>query len=175
LNIKLTGRDLPDTLQAIDRLWKQTGETKPITRLFLDQEVQALYLDITRQTELFTMFAGVALFIACLGLFGLSVFATERRTKEIGIRKAMGANRFDIVKLLVWQFAKPVLWANLIAWPVGWYFMNRWLHGFAYHVTLEPWIFIVSGIAALLIALATVSIHAFLVARAKPVAALRYE
>jgi putative ABC transport system permease protein len=137
--------------------------------------VQELYVDVTSQAAVFSAFAGIAVFIACLGLFGLAAFTAERRTKEIGIRKAMGAGQWDIVKLLVWQFTKPVLLANLIAWPIGYYFMNRWLQGFAYHADLEPWIFPAAAAIALVIALLTVSAHAFLVARAKPVTALRYE
>jgi len=117
----------------------------------------------------------LALFLACIGLFGLAAFATERRTKEIGIRKAMGANSSDIVRLFAWEFSKPVLWANLLAWPIAYYCANRWLNGFAYHVDLKLWMFLAAGGIALAIALITVSGHAFLAARAKPVTALRYE
>ncbi len=138
--------------------------------------LQRYYIDVIRQSQLFGAFAlAVALFIAGLGLFSMSALAAERRTKEIGIRKAMGANRFDIMKLLLWQFAKPVLWANVIAWPVAGYLMHRWLHGFAAHVELRLWIFAAATAIALAIALATVSIHAFKVATARPVRALRYE
>ncbi len=175
LHLKLRGHDIPETLGEIDRLWAKLGVPRPLSRMFVNQWVQRYYQDVIRQSELFTAFAAVALFIAGLGLFGLSAFTAERRTKEIGIRKAMGANRFDIMKLLLWQFAKPVLWANLIAWPVAWYFMNRWLHGFAAHVELRLWIFIAATVIALMIALGTVSIHAFRVATARPVTSLRYE
>jgi putative ABC transport system permease protein len=106
---------------------------------------------------------------------GLSASATERRTKEIGIRKAMGAGTGDIVRLLVWQFIKPVIWANAVAWPIAGFFMNRWLHGFAYHVDLEPRLFLAATSLALLSALITVGIQSYLVAKAKPIAALRYE
>ena len=175
LNIKLTGRDISETLRAIDRIWDQSGYARPIQRFFYDQRVQNFYLDVIRQGQLFAVFGGLALFIACLGLFGLSAFTAERRTKEIGIRKSMGAKTSDILRLLTWKFAKPVLWANLIAWPVAYYFMNRWLAGFAYHIDLAPWMFVAAGALALVIAFATVSVHSFLVARAKPIAALRYE
>ncbi len=119
--------------------------------------------------------AGLAIFIACLGLFALAAFTTERRTKEIGVRKAMGAETGDIVRLLLWQFTQPVLWANLIAWPVAWWAMDHWLQGFAYRVDLPPWLFLAATAAAVVIAWATVSTHAWLVARARPVTALRYE
>jgi len=128
-----------------------------------------------KQGEAFAVFAGIAMLLACLGLFGVSLSTTSRRTKEIGIRKAMGARDGDILTLLLWQFAKPVLWANLLAWPVAWWTMNRWLSGFAYHVDLDPWMFPAAGATALLIALAAVSGQAILVARQKPVRALRYE
>jgi len=137
--------------------------------------VQDLYRDVKQQGALFAAFAGVAFFIACIGLFGLSAYTAARRTKEIGIRKAMGAGRSDILRLLTWDFAKPVLAANLIAWPVGYYFMNRWLEGFAYHFTLEPWIFLAAGALALVIALITVSAQSYLIARSNPIIALRHE
>jgi putative ABC transport system permease protein len=175
LSVKLRGQNLPENLRAIDQLWKQLGDPKPIYRVFVNQRVQQLYLDITRQSQLFSAFAIIALCIACLGLFGLSAFTAERRTKEIGIRKAMGASTGDVMRLLLWQFSKPVLWANLIAWPVSAFIMNRWLQGFAYHIDLAPWLFFASTALALVIALATVSVHCYLVARAKPIHALRYE
>jgi putative ABC transport system permease protein len=175
MNVKLRHDQIPQTLRALDRLWTETGNAGPIRRFFLDQHIQSLYVDVVRQEVVFAAFAGIALFIACLGLFGLSAFTAEQRTKEIGIRKAMGATPADIVKLLVWRFTKPVLWANVIAWPAGWLLMDRWLGGFAYHVDIEPWIFPASAAVALMIALGTVSVHAVQVASARPVAALRQE
>jgi putative ABC transport system permease protein len=175
LSVKLSGSQIPETLEAIDRLWKQFGEPKAIVRTFLDSRVQDVYLDITRQSVFFTAFSGIAVFISCLGLFGLSAFAAETRTKEIGIRKSMGATRRDILRLLLWQFAKPVLLGNVIAWPIAYYFMRRWLQGFAYHIDLAPWMFLAASGLALAIALATVIGHALLVARSRPATALRYE
>ena len=124
---------------------------------------------------MFLGFSVFAIVIACLGLFGLAAFTTERRTKEIGVRKAMGASSGDILKLLLWEFTKPVLWANLIAWPAAWFILNWWLSSFAYRVDIAPWTFAAAGAGALVIALATVLVHALSVARSKPVAALRYE
>jgi putative ABC transport system permease protein len=175
LNVKLNGYDIPETLASIDRLWKEFGEPRPIVRSFLDQQIEDLHKDLTRQGQVFAAFAGVAVFIAGLGLFGLAAFTAERRTKEIGVRKAMGASQTDVLRLLVWEFAKPVLWANVIAWPIGYFAMHRWLEGFPHHIDLEPWVFLGASAIALLIAILTVAGHALLVARAEPVAALRYE
>ena len=121
------------------------------------------------------MFVGIAIFIACLGLFGLAAFSTQRRTKEIGIRKVFGARVQDVVTLLLWQFSIPVLIANAIAWPVAWYYLHGWLQGFAYRITLSPVYFLGAGGCALLIAWATVFVHARRVAGANPIQALRYE
>jgi putative ABC transport system permease protein len=175
LSVKLSGDRIPATLDAIDRLWKRLGEPRPMARMFVDRYVQDRYADDIRQGRMFAGFTMVALFIACLGLFGLSAFTAERRTKEIGIRKAMGAGRGEMVRMLLWQFTRPVLLANLLAWPAGYWVMSRWLHGFAYRIDLAVWMFVAAGGVAISIAWLTVSLHAFAVARARPVEALRYE
>ena len=176
LNVRLRGSAVPETLRAIDKLWNQIpGQTRPISRRFYDEYVQSIYASLIRQRTIFAGFAMVALLLAGLGLFGLAGFTVERRTREIGIRKAMGAETGDVTRLLMWQFAKPVLWANVLAWPVAGYIMYRWLLGFAYRIDLEPWPFAAASLVALVIAMLTVSTHSILVARAKPVAALRYE
>lgn len=175
LSIRLSGRKTGETLAAIDKLWLAAGAPKPIERYFLVDYLQNLYLSILRQVQMLGIFSGIAMLLACLGLIGLSISAAGRRTKEIGIRKAMGAGTSEVMRLLVWQFLQPVLWANLIAWPIAAYVMNRWLNGFAYHIDLSPWLFIGATAVALAIALLTVSAHCYLVARAKPVTALRYE
>lgn len=141
-SVRLAGAQLPETMAELDQLWRQYGDPRPMLRSFLDQYLQRLHQDIVRQGQLFAAFAAIAVFIACLGLFGLSAFTAEQRTKEIGIRKAIGATRGDILRLLLWQFIKPVLLANAIAWPIGFLVMKRWLEGFAYHVDLEPWTFL---------------------------------
>jgi putative ABC transport system permease protein len=175
IHLKLAGGALPETLKAIDRAWQEHGANRPIDRFFTSEYIQRLYTSMLRQARAFAVFCGVALLLACLGLLGLASSVAERRTREIGVRKAMGAGDADIVRLLLWQFGQPVLWANLIAWPVAGYLMNRWLHGFAYHVPLPPAIFLAAAGVTLAIALLTVSVHSLLVARAKPVLALRYE
>ena len=175
LNVKLSGQTIPETVEAIDALWKRIGSPRPIHRMFVDQTLQDYYLQTIRQARLMAGLAAAAVIIACLGLFGLAAFTAEQRTKEIGIRKSMGADTGDVLRLLLWQFVKPVLWANLIAWPLGYFAMRRWLEGFAYHIDLSPWMFLGASALALGIAILTVAGHAFLVARAKPVTALRYE
>jgi putative ABC transport system permease protein len=110
-----------------------------------------------------------------LGLFALAAFTAESKTKEIGVRKAMGASSADVVQLLLWQFTKPVLWANVIAWPLAFWVSSHWLHGFAYRVSLPPWLFLCASAAALFIAWAAVGTQVWFVARANPATALRYE
>jgi putative ABC transport system permease protein len=176
LNVKLTGRDIPETLTAIERLWTRLIDpARPARVEFIEQRLEFLYRDMRRETMTVAGFATVALFIAGLGLFGLSAFMAERRTKEIGIRKAMGASRGDILRLLLWEFTKPVLCANLFAWPVAYFFARHWLNGYANRITLDPWTFLASSAAALAIAALTVIGHAMLIARVQPNAALRYE
>ena len=108
-------------------------------------------------------------------LFGLAAFTAERRTREIGVRKALGACTRDIVRLLLWQFSVPVLIANVIAWPVAWFYLHHWLEGYANHIRLSPLYFVGAGAIALVIAWATVFVHARRVANANPIHALRYE
>jgi putative ABC transport system permease protein len=175
LSIKLTGQDIRGTIKAIARVRKQTGATQPTIQFFLSQFRLPLYLDMIIQGVTIAICAVLAVVIACLGLFALSAYATERRTKEIGIRKVMGASTLDIVRLLVWQFTIPVLWSIAIALPLAFLAMNWWLHGFAYHVGLSAWTFVLAAVAALVIAWATVAWQSFMVARAKPAGALRYE
>jgi putative ABC transport system permease protein len=173
--VKLDARTVPESLRAMDAIWKRTGHDQFLQHVFENQAVQGLYRDVITQGVALAICSGLAIFIACMGLFALAAFVTERRTKEIGVRKAMGATTSDVVRLLLWQFTKPVLWANLIAWPLAFWAMDHWLKGFAYRVDLPPWLFVIAAGAAVLIAWATVSTHAWLVARAKPATALRYE
>jgi len=162
-------------LAAIDRVWHRFAPRIAIQRRFQDDSFDRLFNDDERQSAIFALFVGIAISIACLGLFGLASFTTERRTKEIGIRKVFGARAKDIVCLLLWQFSIPVLLANLIAWPVAWYYLHGWLEGYAYRISLSPLYFLAAGIVALVIAWATVIVHTMLMARANPIHALRYE
>jgi putative ABC transport system permease protein len=174
LSVRLIGSQIPEALTAIDAAWSQIMHTS-IHRRFLSQSLQDMYADVILEGTAISLGAGLAGVIAALGLFGLSAHSAEQRTKEIGIRKAMGASSTDMVRLMLGEFSRPVLWANLIAWPCAYLFLHRWLEGFAHHVDIGALTFVAAGTLALIVALATVAGHAVLVARAKPVEALRYE
>ncbi|MCC6917819.1 MAG: ABC transporter permease [Alphaproteobacteria bacterium] len=169
------GRDTPAVVEQVRQVWDRLVPALPARLGFVDQNYDALYAQDALRGQMFGLFSGLAVLIACLGLFGLAAFTAERRTKEIGVRKVFGANVGNIVALLLWQFSKPVLIANLIAWPVAWYYLTGWLDGFAYRIDLSPLYFIAAGLGALVIAWLTVTMHSLRVARAKPVLALRYE
>ncbi|HEX5049606.1 MAG TPA: ABC transporter permease [Gammaproteobacteria bacterium] len=174
-SIRVSGRDVPRTLAYIDATWKQFVTDQPVTRRFLDQDFEVLYRGEQRQAEMFTAFASLAIVVACLGLFGLAAFTTARRTKEIGLRKTLGARVGDIVRLFTVEFGTLVLLANLFAWPAAFVLMRRWLGTFSYRVELGPTVFVASGLLALLIASLTVAGVASRAALAKPVKALRHE
>jgi putative ABC transport system permease protein len=172
---RTSASELSITRGAIRALWPNLGDPGAIQDGLMSQLQRTRYQDIVTQGTVIAVGAGLALFIACLGLFALSAFTAEQRIKEIGVRKAMGAGTGAILRLLLWQFTKPVLLANLVAWPLAWWAMSRWLQGFAYRVQLPLWLFAIASAATVVIAWSTTFIHALLVARAKPVEALRYE
>ena len=166
----------PATLKAaVERQWKQITNEVPFNAKFSEDVIGELYEKEDARAQTFAAFALLAVIIGCLGLFGLAAFTAERRTKEIGIRKVLGARTRDIVRLLVWQFSRPVMIANIIAWPVAWWLMRDWLNTFDQRIPLTPLPFVVAAVIALGIAVATVVGHAVKVARANPIHALRYE
>ena len=158
-----------------ERVWRGVTTEVPFSAEFSDDIMAELYDADDARAKVFAGFALLAIIVACLGLFGLAAFTAERRTKEIGIRKVLGARTRDIVRLLAWQFSKPIIIANLIAWPVAWWVMREWLNGFDARVDLGPVPFVLAGVLALVIAIGTIAGHAFKVARANPILALRYE
>ena len=162
-------------MSAAQTLWKSAVRTEPFTGFFADARIADMYAGDERRARMFAIFAAFAVLISCLGLFGLAAFTAERRTKEIGIRKVLGARVRDIVRLLVWQFTRPVLLANLIAWPAAWWAMRNWLNEFQSRVDITPTPFVLAGLLALIVASVTIMGHAVRVARANPIHALRYE
>jgi putative ABC transport system permease protein len=160
---------------AVERVWKSIVSEVPFDAEFSDDVMVELYAAEDARAKTFAAFAILAVIVACLGLFGLAAFTAERRTKEIGIRKVLGARTRDIVQLLAWQFSKPVIVANLIAWPAAWWVMRRWLDTFDARMDLGLLPFAAAGLAALVIAIGTIAGHAIKVARANPIHALRYE
>lgn len=160
---------------AIEREWKQITNEVPYNAQFSEDVLAEMYEAEDARAQMFAAFSLLAVIIGCLGLFGLAAFTAERRTKEIGIRKVLGARTRDIVRLLVWQFSRPVIVANLIAWPAAWWLMRDWLNKFDDRIDLGPTPFVTAALVALTIAVVTVVGHAFKVARANPIHALRYE
>ncbi len=173
--VKLDSGDIPASLANIEATWKRFFLDTPFEYHFLDEAYDKLYRSEQRMGSLFNTFTILAIVISCLGLFGLASFMAEKRTKEIGIRKVLGASIAGIVILLNKQFTRWVLMANVIAWPIAYYAMSRWLQGFAYRIHLEIWTFAMAALTALVIAVATVSYQAFKSATANPAEALRYE
>jgi putative ABC transport system permease protein len=175
ISIKVSGANLPAVLSHIENTWKKFLPETPFEYTFLDENFDRLYKTEERQKTLFTTFACIAIFIACLGLFGLSAFAISQRIKEIGIRKVLGADVSTIVTLLSKDFMILVAVAFVIAGPIAYYFMNKWLQDFAYRIGMPWWIFFAAGIVAALIALITISFQAIKAAVANPVKSLRTE
>jgi putative ABC transport system permease protein len=175
LCINVDGHHLQATIDAIERKWKRMLPDRPFSYFFLDEFFDRQYRSEDRFGKLFLYFAGLAVFISCLGLMGLASYSTLQRTKEIGVRKVIGASASGIVLLLSKDFLQLVGWAFLIAAPLSWFFINGWLQGFAYRIHAYWWIFAVAGLTAFLIALLTVSFQAIRAALANPIKSLRTE
>lgn len=175
LVVKVQGPDMPGTLAKLEQKWNAFDARHPFDFTFLDDKLQHQYQAEMKLGRIFAVFAGLAIFIACLGLFGLASFTTEQRTKEIGIRKVLGASVSNIMVMLSKDFVKLVVVANLLAWPVAWYGMRQWLQDFEYRTDISWWTFGMAALAALFIALATISVHALKAAISNPVTALRSE
>jgi len=177
LNIRLHAGNMKQNLESIREKWQEIEANMPFDFYFLDEDYKSQYEAEQRIGEIFIYFTIIAIFIACLGLFGLASYNAEQKSKEIGIRKALGSSIEGIVFMLSKQFTKWVLIANIIAWPLAWYFMSDWLGNFAYSIKLIEywWIFILSGLLAIIIALVTVTYQAIKAAIANPVEAMKYE
>ncbi len=175
LVLKVAPNQLPQTLQFMEAAIKQAAPASIFTYSFVDDKLNQLYASENKMSTVFKAFAGFAIFISCLGLFGLSAYAAQLRIKEVGIRKVLGASIFNVTYLLTQDFIRLVLLATLISWPLAWWMMNRWLEGFAYRVQINIWTFLISGAFALLVALLTVSYQAIKAAVLNPVKSLKTE
>jgi putative ABC transport system permease protein len=175
LLVRVRAGALEPALADLERAWTAFSSGTPFAPSFLDEEFDALYRQEARLAEAFGWFTGLAVLIACLGLLGLSTFAAEQRRKEIGVRKVLGASVPSLVRMLAWDFARPVLVAVLVAAPVAWLAAERWLDAFVYRIELGPWPFVLAGAVALAVALLTVSVQTLRAAHSDPVHALRSE
>jgi len=173
--VRVQGDDVAEKLQFLETEWQKFAPNAPFNYEFLDQSFAAQYVAEQRLGRVFMVFSLLTIFIACIGLLGLAAFAAEQRTKEIGVRKVLGASVPKLVLLLSKEFTKWVIWSNVIAWPIAYFTMNQWLQDFAYRVNITWSVFVLSGVAALALALITVSVHAIRAAMANPVQSLRYE
>ena len=175
LSIRIQAGSIKQAIKTIETEWKRFLPDQPLEYSFFDESFDQEYRAELQTGKVFTAFAVLAVFIASLGLFGLASFTTERRIKEIGIRKALGASIASIIFLLTKEFSRWVIIANIIAWPLAWYAMSKWLENFAYKIDMGLWIFILSGLITLSAAILTVCFQAVKAAAANPINALRYE
>lgn len=175
LSLKVDQSRMQEGIAHIEKVWKQFLTEKPFEYQFISERYRALYENEQKQSQLFTTFSLLAIFIASLGLFGLATFNTMQRIKEIGIRKVLGASVGDILTLLSKEIVILIIVANAIAWPIAWYFMSQWLETFAYHIEMSLMVYAIAAISALIVALITVSSQTVKAALSNPAGTLRYE
>jgi len=175
VSVKINGARAKEAVAFIEKTWREVNPTNPLEYQFLDEHFREVYRTDAQITQMVGILAFLAILISCLGLFGLASYSAERRIKEIGVRKVLGASMSSIVSLLSRHFIKLVLIANAIAWPLAWFSVNHWMQDYAYRLPMSWWVFVLAGVAALAIALATVSLLAMKAAAANPVESLRTE
>ncbi len=175
LAVRVKPQDISGALASIERIWGTYAGSTPFNYSFIEEDFDEMYRSEAKLSQIFTAFSLLAVFIGCLGLFGLTAFAAEQRTKEIGIRKVLGASVTNIVGLLSKEFVILVIAANVIAWPIAYYSMNKWLENFVYHIEMSVFTFVMAALIALVIAVGTMSFQAIRAALSNPVDALRYE
>ena len=175
LLVRIKPGNIPGTIDFINRTWKSVVPGRPFDYSFLEKHFDEIYKNDQQTEQLFGFFSFLAIFIACLGLFGLASYTVEQRTKEIGVRKVLGASVSGVVLLLSKDFLKLVIAAAIIAIPVSYYIISNWLQDFAYKTKISPAIFIIVGFTVFVIALATISFQAVKAAASNPVKSLRYE
>jgi len=174
-SVKISSENVPATIAHIEKIWYEFSPEFPFDFHFVDDLVAGIYQNEERLAKTIGYFAGLGIFIACLGLFGLAAFMAEQRTKEIGVRKVLGASVGGILLLLSKEFSKWVIVANVVAWPLAYFAMNKWLADFAYRTDIGVWPFVLSAVLALAIALTTVSYQSWKAATANPIKSLRFE
>lgn len=173
--IKLAAANISSTLQSVKTIWEQTFPDFVYEYRFLDDKIDSFYKQENQLAQLYKIFAAIAIFLSCLGLYGLASFMAVQRIKEVGIRKVLGATAANIVYLFSKEFIVLIAIAFVIATPIAWYFMNKWLQDYVYRIDISWWMFIVGGVVAIIIALATISFQAIKAAIANPVKSLRTE
>jgi putative ABC transport system permease protein len=173
--VKINGRNTAAAIAFIKSKWDSVYPDYPFEYQFLDDHFNDVYKANNQVSQIVGILAGLAIFISCLGLFGLASHSAERRIKEIGVRKVLGASVQNITLMLSGNFLKLVLIANLIAWPTVWYFIYKWLQDYAFHIHIQWWIFVLAGLLSILIAFFTVSFQSIKAAVANPVKSLRSE
>ncbi len=173
--IRINTKNIPSLISQVENKWRTMAPSQPFSYTFLDADFNMIYNADQRTGKLFITFAVFAIFIACLGLFGLVTYAAEQRVKEIGVRKVLGAGIGEIVVMISKDFIKLVLIASVIAFPIAWWVMNKWLQGFAYRIDISWWVFVLAALLTVAIALVTVSLQAVKAAIANPITSLRSE
>jgi putative ABC transport system permease protein len=173
--IKISGTNIAGAIAHIRKVWEEINPQAPFSYTFMDETIGRLYTAETRLGRILKIFVGLAVFLSCLGLFGLSAYIAAQKTKEIGIRKVLGAKAAEIVVLLSKDFSRWVLLANLFAWPAAYYITEKWLQGFAYRTRLGVGPFLLASVSALAVALLTVSVQSVKAATANPADAIRHE
>lgn len=167
--------NVASTIPAIEKLWKELMPDFPFKYRFMDERLNTFYTDEIKASETVSAFAFIAVLIGCMGLFGLTAFSVELKTREIGIRKIIGSSSGSIVVLLTKEFTRLILYANLIAWPLAYYLAGNWLNNFAYKISIDPWIFVTAGSVTLTVAFATIGYQSIKAALANPLQSIKYE
>jgi putative ABC transport system permease protein len=175
LAVKLNAGNMTESIQSISSVWNKFAPHQPVRYSFLDERYAAMYADVQRMGRIFTSFAVLAILVACLGLFALSAFMVEQRSKEISVRLVLGATVNSVFQLLTWNFIKLVVIAFAIATPIAWYLMRKWLEDYAYRTEIGLDVFVITGAVAILIALLTISYQSLRAAWLKPITNLRSE
>ena len=175
IDVRVAPENIRETIKFLEVTWQTFAPELPFEYSFMDEDINEHYVAEDQFLSVFTTFAFLSVLIGCLGLFGLTAFIMKRRTKEIGIRKVLGAEIPRLMGVLSKDFLKLVLLANVLGWPLAFYLMDRWLENFAYSAGIPMWTFAITGLGALIIAFASVAYHSIKTASANPVNSIRYE